>query len=315
MKTYFLTFALLLAGSAQAFISPLSPVAPVQSINGQTGDVTVTVDAINNGTTTSSPSQNAVFDALALKLNTSAIASSISDSDTTHAPDGNSVFDALALKLNTSAIASSISDSDTTHAPDGNSVFDALALKLDTSALASSISDSDTTHAPDGNSVFDALALKQPTAYTPAVAADYGATVPTTVVGGLDGLAARQNCSYYSVTVASDAAITGADLLAASAVPAGKKPYVVSVNGYIDGSAFGSVTSCVLEDTSDNAFQTFDALDMGNDTTIDGLSIGTRADAFRKGTGGADGAGVRFNCVGNGSAGSSAYINALVCVK
>lgn len=115
------------------------------------------------------------------------IASSISDGDTTHAPDGNSVFDALALKLDSSAFTAAavtgkvltgfsaatggtVVATDTilegigrlenrTALNDAKVSYTAAAARSD--LIASSISDGDTTHSPDGNSVFDALALKQ----------------------------------------------------------------------------------------------------------------------------------------------------------
>lgn len=102
-------------------------------------------DAIADGVTDVAPSQNAVFDALALKADTTyvdgKVVDSIADSDTTHAPSRNAVFDALALKSDVTyvdgKVIDSIADSDTTHAPSRNAVFDALALKADLSAVSS----------------------------------------------------------------------------------------------------------------------------------------------------------------------------------
>lgn len=65
-------------------------------------------DFINDGVTDKAPSQNSVYDALALKQNISTLAAdakaavvidSIADSDTDHAPSRNAVYDALALKV------------------------------------------------------------------------------------------------------------------------------------------------------------------------------------------------------------------------
>ena len=56
-------------------------------------------DAIVNAVVDKAPSQNAVFDALALKANSSDIEDALVDGVTTKAPSQNVVFDALALKL------------------------------------------------------------------------------------------------------------------------------------------------------------------------------------------------------------------------
>lgn len=105
-------------------------------------------DAINNGTTDVAPSQNAVFDALALKQDASgtaaaakaaAVSDAIVDGVTDVAPSQNAVFDALALKQDASgtaaaakaaAVSDTITDGVTDVAPSQNAVFDALALKL-----------------------------------------------------------------------------------------------------------------------------------------------------------------------------------------
>lgn len=63
------------------------------------------------------------------------ITQSITNGDTAAAPSSDAVFDALALKLNTSALTSSITSGDTTHAPTGDATFQALALKLDSAKL------------------------------------------------------------------------------------------------------------------------------------------------------------------------------------
>jgi len=87
-------------------------------------------DTITDGVVDRAPSENAVFDALALKLTSANIEDSIVDGHTTIAPSGNAVFDALALKLTSANIEDSVTDGHTTIAPSGNAVFDALALKM-----------------------------------------------------------------------------------------------------------------------------------------------------------------------------------------
>jgi acetyl/propionyl-CoA carboxylase alpha subunit len=76
-------------------------------------------DAIVNGVTTKAPSQNVVFDQLALKQDASgtaaaakaaAVSDSITNGVTDVAPSQNAVFDALALKRNTSDAINLASD-------------------------------------------------------------------------------------------------------------------------------------------------------------------------------------------------------------
>ncbi len=69
---------------------------------------------ITNGVTTSAPSENAVYDALALKEDASAVAA-----------------DARAA-----CVAQTITNGTTTSAPSQDAVYDALALKADASALS-----------------------------------------------------------------------------------------------------------------------------------------------------------------------------------
>ncbi len=93
---------------------PLAPTASADTNNTQIATTAYAdakvADTITNGQTTKAPSQNAVFDALALKAD---LASSITNGDTTHSPDGNSVFDALALKQDLVNSAATITDSST----------------------------------------------------------------------------------------------------------------------------------------------------------------------------------------------------------
>jgi len=77
----------------------LTPMSPVQSVNGQTGVVVLSTSDISEGTNKYYVTATARGDI---------IASSIVDGDTTHAPDGNSVFDALALKANDSIVVKSV---------------------------------------------------------------------------------------------------------------------------------------------------------------------------------------------------------------
>lgn len=113
----------------------------VTSVNSQTGAVVLDTDDVAEGST------NKYY--TAAQARTDLIASSISNGDTTHAPSGDAVFDALALKADSShthvaaditdftaaakaaAVADAISNGVTDVAPSQNAVFDALALKLE----------------------------------------------------------------------------------------------------------------------------------------------------------------------------------------
>lgn len=109
----------------------------------------VVAQTITNGVTTSAPSQDAVYDALALKEDASAVAA-----------------DARAA-----CVAQTITNGVTTSAPSQDAVFDALALKQDASGTAAAavaavvtqvITNGVTGKSPSEDAVFDALALKQP---------------------------------------------------------------------------------------------------------------------------------------------------------
>lgn len=89
-------------------------------------------DQIANGVTDSAPSQNAVFDALGQKLNTSAL-----DTDASMAAnDDSKIATQKATKAYTDAkVQDSITNGETAKAPSQNAVYDALALKIDSSYL------------------------------------------------------------------------------------------------------------------------------------------------------------------------------------
>lgn len=118
----------------------------VASVNGQTGVVVLDTDDVSDSGAT-----NKYFTDAAAKA--AAVADSITDGVTDVAPSQNAVFDALALKADAShtheaaditdfdaaakaaAVADAINDGTTDVAPSQNSVFDALALKADASSI------------------------------------------------------------------------------------------------------------------------------------------------------------------------------------
>ncbi len=140
----------------------LNPAAPVQTVNGQTGTVVLgtndiaetggvlyftdarakaaaVADTITNGVTDIAPSQNAVFDALALKAN---------DADVVKTVNGKTPT-AGAVTLNTDDITEGAA----------NKYYTSTRARND--VLTSSISAGDLTHAPTGDVVHAALAQKE----------------------------------------------------------------------------------------------------------------------------------------------------------
>ena len=193
------------------------------------------VDGITDAETTSAPTQNAVFDALALKANTpdvttslglkedaanktlnltsdgasdikfpsakavktyadAKVADGIADAETTSAPTQNAVFDALALKANTADVTTSLglkedaANKTLNLTSDGASDIkfpSAKAVKTYADAkVADGIADAETTSAPTQNAVFDALDLKAPKTsptFTGTVTSPIYASAPQTL--------------------------------------------------------------------------------------------------------------------------------------
>jgi len=124
----------------------------VISVNGASGAVSLDTDDISDTAAT-----NKYYTATAARGDL--IAATIVDGDTTHAPDGNAVFDALALKSDTTHDHSGV------YSPvghDHSGVYDPAGTAA--AIVAASIVDGDTTHAPSGEAVYEALALKANTA-------------------------------------------------------------------------------------------------------------------------------------------------------
>lgn len=147
----------------------LSPTDQVQSVNGLSGTVVLdtddisegstnlyftsarakaaaVADSITNGVTDVAPSQNAVFDALALKADDSVVVKTVNGVsptagavtvDTDDVSEGSTNLYFTSSRAKSAAVADSITDGVTDVAPSQNAVFDALALKADLSALNS----------------------------------------------------------------------------------------------------------------------------------------------------------------------------------
>jgi hypothetical protein len=295
---------------------------------------TKVVDNINNGVTSSAPTQNAVFDALALKEDAANKSSDVNLSDalgikfptelavktfvetkvvdninngvTSSAPTQNAVFDALALKEDAANKSSDVNLSDalgikfptelavktfvetkvvdninngvTSSAPTQNAVFDALALKEDAANKSSDVNLSDalgikfptelavktfvetkvvdninngvTSSAPTQNAVFDALALKEDAANKSSdvnLSDALGIKFPTELAvktfvetkvvdninNGVTSSAPTQNAVFDALALKEDAANKSSDVNLSDALGI-KFPTELAVKTYVD---------------------------------------------------------------------------------
>lgn len=169
----------------------LTPMSPVQSVNGQQGSVVLDSDDIAEGSTNLYYT-SARFDSAFAAKDTDDLAegttnlyytqarfdSAFASKDTDDLTEGTSNLYFTDARAKAAAVADSISDGVTDVAPSQNAVFDALALKSDVghthvasditdftaaakaAAVADSITDGVIDVAPSQNAVFDALALK-----------------------------------------------------------------------------------------------------------------------------------------------------------
>lgn len=112
---------------------------------------TLVADAINDGTTTIAPSQNAVFDALALKAPLASPALTGNPTAPTQSAGNNSTRVATTAYAD-ALVADAINDSTTGIAPSQNAVFDALALKAPLASPALTGNPTVTTQAVNNSS-------------------------------------------------------------------------------------------------------------------------------------------------------------------
>jgi len=119
----------------------------VTSVNGQTGTVSLDTDDVSEGTNKYYTATQARSDLIET--------TAITDGDNTKAPSNNLVFDALALKADASSVPSSTDD-----LSEGTTNLYFTASRAKSAAVADSITDGVTDVAPSQNAVFDALALK-----------------------------------------------------------------------------------------------------------------------------------------------------------
>lgn len=235
----------------------------VLSVNGNTGVVILDTDDISEGVTnlyfTTARARTAVVD--------DAIVNGVVDK----APSQNAVFDALALKANDAVVVKSVNsitptagdvalNSDTI--PEGSTNLYFTDTRARTAAVADAIVDGVTNVAASQNAVFDALALKVPTSRTVnghALSADVTVTKGDVGLGNVDNLQ-QIPMSYLDtdgtlaansdVKVASQKAVKTYVTTSIAAIPASASPrreiFTLSgtniSNGYLD-LAFAANTS------------------------------------------------------------------------
>jgi CBS domain-containing protein len=134
------------------------------------------------------------------------IASSIADGDTDHAPSGDAVFDALALKLDTANFGTefdaALALKSTDNVTEGTTNLYFTDLRAQTAVVSSSISSGDTDHAPSSDAVFTALGLKLDTA-------NFGTEFDSAfALKSTDGLAEGSTNLYFTDERAKTAAVS-----------------------------------------------------------------------------------------------------------
>lgn len=108
---------------------------------------------------------------------------------------------------------------------------------------------------------------------------------------------------FRTCTLTSAAAATPVVCLAAADVPASLSAKLAKWSAYVNGgSGWGTVTSCVIEDTAGNDLISMAMAALAGDTFIDDGSANVTKEArYRLGTGGAVDEGLQISCNANGT--------------
>lgn len=149
----------------------------VNSVNGSTGVVVLTTTDVAEGT-------NLYFTTARAKA--AAVADAIVDGITDVAPSQNAVFDALALKANDSVVVKTVNgksptagavtvSTDDVAEGSTNKYYTAARARAD--VISSSVASGDTTHAPSSDAVFTAIAAAQPAGYISGLTNTQGSAV------------------------------------------------------------------------------------------------------------------------------------------
>ncbi len=177
---------------------------------------TKVVDNINNGVTSSAPTQNAVFDALTLKEDAANKSSDVTLSDIS----GAKFPTELAVKTFVETkVVDNINNGVTSSAPTQNAVFDALTLKEDAANKSSDVN------------LSDALGIKFPTEL--AVKTFVETKVVDNINNGVISSAPTQNAVYDALALKEDAANKSSDVTL-SDISGAKFPTESAVKTYVD---------------------------------------------------------------------------------
>ena len=115
---------------------------------------------------------------------------------------------------------------------------------------------------------------------------------------------------YRTCTLTSAAAAVPVNCLLDADVPMGKKAYLTSFTAKVTGmTAWGTVTSCTIEDTSGNAYVTLPVSELASNAYL-GLFSGslTFDDRLTLGTGGTAAKGIRVKCDINGTGSDLVFV-------
>lgn len=238
----------------------LTPPDLIQSVNGQVGTVVLDTDDVSEGTTNQyftetrardaavsdsitdgitnvAPSQNAVYDALALKYDASnpdgfvdaAGAAAAAPVQSVNTQTGDVVLDTddvaegtVNLYYTTTRFDNDFGTKTTDNLDEGTTNLYFTDTRAKTAAVSDSITDGVTDVAPSQNAVYDALALKydasNPSNFVDAAGAK-AAAVSDSITDGVTDVAPSQNAVYDALALKYDAS-NPAGYITAAEVPA-----------------------------------------------------------------------------------------------